>query len=171
MIMLHIFSCSAAEDDNYTQLFVFCCWRWWCYTVFRVLLLKMMMLRVCVTAPVAGRVNTACNDVDMPCTVPHSACVDGYCVCNEDYTPTHEFSCCKFSHQTYLRLCITDAVCRTISCKVIFLQENTWTLRRTLSRMCSFKLMHARTHIHTHTHTHTWPTPQHKTLHFYFRTL
>ena len=71
----------------------------------------MIILRMCVTAPVAGRANAACNDVDMPCTVPQSACVDGICVCNDNQPPNHDFTCRKFSHQAYLRLCITDALC------------------------------------------------------------
>ena len=58
------------------------------------------VLWMCVTVPVTGRANAVCNDIDEPCEVSHSACVDGICVCVDGFLPTHDFACCKCSHDT-----------------------------------------------------------------------
>ena len=58
------------------------------------------VLWMCVTVPVTGRVNALCNDIDEPCEASHSACVGGICVCVDGFLPTHDFSCCKCSHDT-----------------------------------------------------------------------
>ena len=49
----------------------------------------------CVTVPATGNVGAFCNEVDEPCEVKYSACVDGVCVCTKGYEATHEFACGK----------------------------------------------------------------------------
>ena len=50
----------------------------------------------CVTVPATGNVGAFCNEVDEPCQVKYSACVNGVCVCTKGYEATHEFACGKF---------------------------------------------------------------------------